>query len=337
MSRRKWALPRCIESSFIESRMRFLKYAVFVIGVAALAVLAIRAGMHEVVSTLAALGWGGLAIISLLHVPVIVIMGVAWWSVGRGAASPRIFVAARWVRDSVGEVLPFSQIGGYLSGIRAATIAGVPLQAAALSMVADLNAEFAAKLPYVLVAILSLMAVLPGDYLIRPILAALILIAVALSVAFAFRKRLIAAFENATARMVSRWLPEREVRLDLGHYFARDRFLPACSIHLVMWFFGTLEAWVTFHLMGVHVSVVEALAIDALGTSFRSVGFMVPAAAGVQEAGYVLVGLAFGLPPAQGIAFSLARRARDLVVGVPGLVFWQFLEAKAFRKPVSAP
>jgi hypothetical protein len=104
-----------------------------------------------------------------------------------------------------------------------------------------------------------------------------------------------------------------------------------------MWFFGTLEAWVTFRLMGIHVSMVEALAIDALGTSFRTLGFMVPAAAGVQEAGYVLVGLAFGLPPAQGIAFSLARRARDLVIGVPGLGVWQLLEAKAFRRPVSAP
>jgi putative membrane protein len=317
--------------------MRFLKYAIFVIGVAALAALAIRAGMHEVVSTLAALGWGGLAIISLLHVPVIVIMGLAWWVVGRGAASPRVFVAARWVRDSVGEVLPFSQIGGYLSSIRAATIAGAPLPAAALSMVADLNAEFAAKLPYVLAAILGLMVVLPGDYLIQPILAALVLIVAGLGIAFLFRKRLFATFENATARMVRRWLPDREVRLDLGHYFTWDRFLPACSVHLAMWFFGTLEAWVTFRLMGVPVSVVEALAIDALGTSFRSVGFMVPAAAGVQEAGYVLVGLAFGLPPAQGIAFSLARRARDFVVGVPGLVFWQFLEAKALRTPVSAP
>jgi putative membrane protein len=312
--------------------MRFLKYAIFVIGIAALAALAIRAGMNEVVSTLAALGWVGLAVISLLHVPVIVIMGLAWWTVGRGGASARVFLAARWVRDSVGEVLPFSQIGGYLSGIRAATIAGVPLPAAALSMVADLNAEFTAKLPYILAAILGLMAVLPGDYLIQPILAALILIAAGLAVAFLFRGRLIAAFENVAARMVRKWIPGREVRLDLGHYFARGRFLPACSIHLVMWFFGTLEAWVTFRLMGIHVSVVEALAIDALGTSFRTLGFMVPAAAGVQEAGYVLVGLVFGLPPAQGIAFSLARRARDLAIGVPGLVFWQALEARAFRK-----
>ena len=317
--------------------MRFLKYAIFVIAVAALAAWTIRAGMNEVAATLAALGWGGLAIISLLHVPVVAVMGRAWWSVGRGGAAPAVFVAARWVRDSVGEVLPFSQIGGYLSGIRAAVVAGAPLPVAALSMVGDLNAEFAAKLPYVLTAVLCLMAFLPGNYLVQPILLALILIVAGLGAAFLFRKRLIAAFENVTARMVRKFLPLRDVRLDLGRYFARERFLPVFCIHLVMWFFGTLEAWVTFRLMGIHVSIVEALVIDSLGTSLRAMGFMVPAAVGVQEAGYVLVGLAFGLAPAQGIAFSFARRARDLAIGVPGLVFWQVLEARALRVSATPP
>jgi hypothetical protein len=139
-----------------------------------------------------------------------------------------------------------------------------------------------------------------------------------------------------THRMVEKLLPgTEEAPLDLGHYFAWDRFGPAAAIHLLMWFFGTLEAFVTFRLMGVHASIVQALVIDAIGTSFRSLGFMVPAAAGVQEAGYVLVGLAFGITPARGLAFSLARRARDLAIGVPGILFWQFLEAKAFRKPAS--
>ena len=316
--------------------MRFLKYAIFVAGIAALAFLAIRAGMNDVVQTLAALGWGGFLLITLLHVPVIAAMGLAWWSVGRGAAGPGVFVAARLVRDSVGEVLPFSQIGGYISGLRAAHLGGAPTVASALSMVGDLTAEFVAKLPYVLTAIIFLIALLPGDTIIWPALGALVLIVAGLIAAFILRKRLFAWFANATHGMVEKLLPGTDQSgLDLRHYFAWDRFLPACAIHLVMWFFGTLEAWVTFHLMGVHVSVTQALVIDAMGTTFRTLGFMVPAAAGVQEAGYVLIGLAFGVTPARGLAFSLARRARDLAIGVPGLLFWQFLEARAFRKPQS--
>jgi hypothetical protein len=121
------------------------------------------------------------------------------------------------------------------------------------------------------------------------------------------------------------------VRLNLARYFSRDRFVPDFSIHLIAWFYGALEAWVTFRLMGIRITGVEALVIDSLGTSLRTLGFMVPAAAGVQEAGYVLVSLLFGITPAQAIAFSLARRARDLAIGLPGLGLWQYLEAKAFR------
>lgn len=316
--------------------MRFLKYAIFVVGIAALAALAIRAGMHEVVQALAALGWGGFILVTALHIPVIAAMGLAWWTVGRGAATASVFVVARLVRDSVGEVLPFSQIGGYLSGLRAANLGGAPLLASALSLVGDLTAEFIAKLPYVLTAILCLIALIPGNSIIWPMVLALSLIVVALLAGFIYRDRLFIWFGRMTHRTVEKLLPgTKETPLDLGHYFARDRFWPAAAIHLAMWFFGTLEAWVTFRLMGVHVSIVQALVIDALGTSFRSLGFMVPAAAGVQEAGYVLVGLAFGIAPARGLAFSLARRARDLAIGVPGLLFWQFLEAKAFRKPAS--
>lgn len=318
--------------------MRFLKYAIFVIGIAALAALAIRAGMDEVVKTLGALGWTGFIIVTFLHVPVIVAMGLAWWTVGRGGAGAGVFVVARLVRDSVGEVLPFSQIGGYLSGLRAAHLGGAPLLVSALSLVGDLTAEFIAKLPYVLTAILCLIALLPGSAIIWPMLLALSVIVVALLAAFIYRVHLFAWFERMTHRMVEKLLPgtKEETPLDLNHYFAWDRFAPASAIHLAMWFFGTVEAWVTFRLMGVHVNLVEALVIDAIGTSFRSLGFMVPAAAGVQEAGYMLVGLAFGITPARGLAFSLARRARDLAIGVPGLALWQFLEAKAFRKPAAS-
>lgn len=313
--------------------MRFLKYAIFVTGIAALVALAVRAGMEDVVRTLAALGWSGFILVTLLHVPVILMMGLAWWTVGRGEAHASVFVAARLVRDSVGEVLPFSQIGGYISGLRAAHLGGAPLLPSALSLVGDLTAEFAAKMPYILAAILCLIAILPGSGIIWPIVLALILIVAALSVGFLYRRRLFLWFENATRRMVQKWLPgQGGAKFDLGRYFVFDRFAPAFAIHLVMWVFGTVEAWVTFRLMGIHVSVTEALVIDAIGTSFRSLGFMVPAAAGVQEAGYVVVGLAFGIAPAEGIAFSLARRARDLAIGLPGLALWQFLEARAFRR-----
>jgi uncharacterized membrane protein YbhN (UPF0104 family) len=57
-------------------------------------------------------------------------------------------------------------------------------------------------------------------------------------------------------------------------------------------------------------------------------GFLVPGALGVQEAGYVIICGLFGIPPAGAVAFSLARRARDLLIGLAGLGLWQTLEVK---------
>jgi hypothetical protein len=85
-------------------------------------------------------------------------------------------------------------------------------------------------------------------------------------------------------------------------------------------------------LMGVAVTGTEALSIDSLATALRTFGFLVPAALGVQEAGYVLVCALFGIGPAEAVAFSLTRRARDLTLGLPGLMAWQFLETRAYRQ-----
>jgi len=60
----------------------------------------------------------------------------------------------------------------------------------------------------------------------------------------------------------------------------------------------------------------QALAIDGTVVALRTFGWLVPAAAGVQEASYMLAAAVFGVSPAAALAASLARRARDLVLGV---------------------
>jgi glycosyltransferase 2 family protein len=47
----------------------------------------------------------------------------------------------------------------------------------------------------------------------------------------------------------------------------------------------------------------------------------------VQEGGFILIGGAFGLDPATCLALAGARRIRDLVIFLPGLVAWQFAES----------
>ena len=316
------------------------RLVIFLAGLLLLAGLAAWAGMDAVLKSLAALGARGFLLVTLVHVPVIALLGLAWWCMGRGMAgmTPLRFIGARLVRDSVAEVLPFSQIGGFLAGLRLIDRMGADALAGGFSMFADLVTEFTAKLFYALMGVAALAALSPGARLAGPLLFVLLPAIACIGLAFAFRTRLRSLAGRAALRLVRRWMPQRAAAAtaDPGRFFAFRRTLPGFAIHLACWLIGAGEAWLTLRLMGMPVSPSEALAIDALGTTLRTFGFAVPGAAGVQEAGYALVCALFGIGPAEAVAFSVARRARDLTIGLPGIALWQYLEARGCRRGVIA-
>jgi len=54
----------------------------------------------------------------------------------------------------------------------------------------------------------------------------------------------------------------------------------------------------------------------------------VPGALGVQEGGCVVLSAALGIGPETGLALSLIKRVRELVLGVPALLVWHFAEGR---------
>jgi hypothetical protein len=69
------------------------------------------------------------------------------------------------------------------------------------------------------------------------------------------------------------------------------------------------------------VGWIEALLLESLGQAIRSAGFAIPGALGVQEGGYLLLAPLAGLTPDAALALSLAKRARELLLGIPGLFY----------------
>ena len=62
--------------------------------------------------------------------------------------------------------------------------------------------------------------------------------------------------------------------------------------------------------------------------TIRSAVFPVPGALGVQEGGYVVIGNLLGIPGDAAFALSLIARVRELILGIPGLICWQMIEAR---------
>jgi putative membrane protein len=313
----------------------------FVFGAAALAALVGYAGIDDIARALANLGVGGLVIVALIHLPVIALLGTAWWFLGRDMAhaSAWKFMWARFVRESAAEVLPFSQLGGFVIGARALNLSGVRALPVSVSMLLDLVLELAAKLPYVLAGLLLLLFVKPDGDLSRGAMAGVAFTIVLLAFLVFFRARIRDGLERAAAGLARRWPAlglggEADIRPMFEALVARDgRLLQAFITHVVCWSLGAFETWVMLRLIGVAVTPAEALMIDSLVSGLRTFGFVVPAALGVQEGAYVLVCALFGIAPAEAVALSLVRRARELGIGIPGLAAWQGMEGRrAFAK-----
>jgi hypothetical protein len=77
------------------------------------------------------------------------------------------------------------------------------------------------------------------------------------------------------------------------------------------------------------VSWVNALLLESLGQAIRGAAFAVPGALGVQEGGYLLLAPLVGLPPDMALALSLAKRAREIILGLPGLLYLRLSKSQA--------
>lgn len=310
----------------------------FLAGAAIFAFLIVKAGFAPIAQALEALGVVGLVIVVLLHLVLVMIMGAAWWSLVRGAGGVSLgkFILARWLRDGTSEVLPFSQLGGFVFGARAVVLGGVSGFLAALSTVADLIIEFSARLPYLAVGLALLAWLRPESDLIRPVAIALAVCVVLLTVALFARRRSYRLIENGAVRLARRWpaLDHADVKSSLSKIFSNwHRFGFAFLLHMTAWFLGAVEAYVVFRLMHIPVNLRQAVVIDSLFSVIRSSAFFVPGAIGVQEGAYVLLCALFGVSAPAAIAFSLARRARDLMLGIPAVAVWQTVEGKRAFKP----
>jgi hypothetical protein len=109
-------------------------------------------------------------------------------------------------------------------------------------------------------------------------------------------------------------------------YSSRFRILVSSLTHMTGWIIGVIEVLVVLSFMGHSVGIARALVIESLMHAIRGAAFVIPGALGAQEGGLVLLCGEFGIAPEQAIALSLAKRAADLVVGVPSLLGWQVLE-----------
>src|SRR5580704_8619952 len=136
--------------------MKLLPILAAALGIAAMAALVGFFGAGAVLRSLLAVGGSGFVAICAIHLILMVVMGIAWQALLPGAR-PWVAVWGRLVRDSGSEVLPLSQVGGYVLGARALALAGVPATQGTASTIVDVTLEFVGQIAYTAVCLVWLL------------------------------------------------------------------------------------------------------------------------------------------------------------------------------------
>jgi putative membrane protein len=320
----------------VNLKNRVLPAALALAGIAVITALIIYYGVGDVAKALVSVRYQDFGLYIAAQLGITLGLGLCWRMLlrSRRRGNYWLCVWGRLVRDATGEFLPFSQVGGYVLGARVITLHGVDPADAAASTLADITTEFLAELMFIGVGLSITAHLAPHSELLVPVAVGLCL---AVFMGFGlimaqqgggtiFRKlalRIAGSVASAAADRLQTSLDEI--------YGRRKRLFLASLYHLFCWFGTATASYVGFHALGVPLPFTSAIAIEAMLHAIMALAFFIPGRVGIQEASYALLGTIFGIPPEIALSLSLLRRARDFVIAVPVLLFWQGVEARRLR------
>jgi len=308
-------------------------------GLAVFTALIAWQGVATVAETFGLAGWNPLWLPLVYCIPL-VLSAQSWRCFFAPRPSFGAAVHAMWIGLAVNWMLPVAQIGGEFVRARIVAARGVPGRDAYASVIVDKTSQAVTQLVYAVIGLALLVTLHVGDSTVIGIAAFLVLLGCGV-VAF-YRMQQVGLFGFVVrlgSRLVGRFDWSRaaqgagNVDEAVRHVYARRAdFWEGIAWRLLARIVAASEVWLAFQFLGHPIDVVDAIVIESLGQSVRGAAFIVPGALGVQEGGYMLLAAAIGIGPELGLALSLCKRVRELVVGIPGLLAWKLWEAQHLMK-----
>jgi putative membrane protein len=307
-------------------------------GAALFTFLLVRQGAPQVGAAFASAGWA-IAGVAIYHFAVPVFLdATAWWALFPKPERLSLWQLfwMRWIGESVSTLVPSAAVGGDVVRARLAAIRGARIPTAAASVLVDITLGVFVQIGFTLLGLGLIVSVTGHQGFVRPTLIGAVIGVLAI-IGFYVAQRL--GMFRFIGKTISRlanaddWhsLVHSGQSLDEAirrQYARRSGVIGCCAWTAASLGLGSGEIWIALHALTLHATVVNAVILQSMVLTIRSAVFPVPGALGVQEGGYVVVGNLLGIPGDTAFALSLIARVRELILGIPGLVCWQMIEAR---------
>ncbi|MEX3927910.1 flippase-like domain-containing protein [Paraburkholderia sp. BR10936] len=314
------------------------------IGTALFIALLAWQGLGSVTGALAAAGWG-LVLVATFHVvPLALDAGAIAVLFGRDErVDQRDALLARWTGESVNSLLPAGQIGGPVAMVRQLGQRGMSMRNAAAAITVSTTLQAVAQIVFAVFGIVLFSAYAangaPRDLGVAALIATAVLGGLIALFYVAQRRGLFGRLLRLASKVFGKrdWsaLATRADAIDeavKSLYARRGRVAASFALSLAGWLVGTVEVWLALRFLGHPTGWIDALLLESIGQAIRGAAFAIPGSLGVQEGGYLLLAPLVGLPPEAALALSLAKRAREILLGLPGLLYLHFSERSWQRR-----
>jgi putative membrane protein len=318
-------------------KFRFTVYLLGLGGAALFTILIVHQGVQDVVRAVATAGWW-IAVIVAYHLLPLFLDTFEWTILfpPEHRLCIRTMYWARWLGESFSNLVPAAQVGGDILRTRLVVLRGASIPVATAAVLVDITVSVFIQTFFTLLGLSLLILVTGQTRLLGPSLAgAPIAMAGVAGFYFVQRFGLVRLFGAIASRCAKdpKWRSllgkGGEVSKTLRKVYGRTGAVVACCVVTMASFvIGSGEAWIALHAFGIPAGFEKALILESVGQGVQSALCFIPGALGVREGGYLVVGRMLGISGDVALALALIRRVREIAIGVPGLIAWQFIEGR---------
>jgi putative membrane protein len=324
--------------------MVLVRLILLALGLGFFAYLVATTGLETLLTSIQSLSWWLLLVVAFPAALVVTLDTFGWrFAFRRNLASFLTLFSVRLAGEAFNATTPTASVGGepvkaYLLRPR------VPLEEGLVSVIVAKTTSVLAQGFFLVVGIALAFVAMPQA---SPLLKGMTWLAAVEALALggfvlAQQKGLLGGGLRLLRGLGLSWRGERDEgveRLDfaLSAFYRnhRGRLTLSLLFHFGGWVAGSLEVYLILHFMGISISLVTALVIEAFAAAIKSAAFLIPAGLGALEGGNMAVFAAFGLGAGIGLSVTLVRRVRELTWVAAGLVALSFFRA-APHAPKSA-
>lgn len=318
-----------VEPSGASRALALIEKLLLVAGTILFFVLVYRIGAGKVWENLWLMGWGFVPVLGQELVAILLNTRGWRWSFPppRPTIRPATLIAARLAGDAINNLTPTATVGGEVIRVRMVE-RRVGATNAWASVAISRISHSTAQILFIVAGLAIVLGETPlPDGVRKGLYVFLVLLTSGVGLAVVLQRRGMFVTLASVARRIGLRLPSRFMaslaKLDtevVRFYQQPTAFLKSTCFFFLGWLMGVVEVRLILHFLGVEGGWHAAIMIEVLAQALDAALFFVPARAGTQEGGIVLIFTLLGLPPAKGLAMAIIRRLRQLSWALAGLI-----------------